>query len=598
MMAGLGLTTVNDVLVRVMGRGGKEVLRWQNGSGQWVPMSSDELYGWVRAVGELLLSWGVVKGDRVVILSENRWEWAVADFACLAIGAVDVPLYATENSERVGYMTRDSGAKVVIVSSQGQYDKLAAAGDLPDVERVLVMDAGEFDSADSFASLVLAAKEKQARDGEFDARIRSAKPDDLMTIIYTSGTTGDPKGVRLTHENLASNINEAVPEFGVTEQDRCISYLPLSHVFERHVDYAFMQIGCLVAYCPKFESLPKAMQEIKPTFFVGVPRVFEKIRQGVEGKSALSPVKNAIFKWAMGVGRKHREDILVGKTPGALTWKIANKLVFSKILAAFGGEARLFVSGSAPLGMDSAAWFADVGIRIFEGYGLTETSPVVSFNSPQGHRIGSIGKAIPSMAVRFAPDGEIELHGPGVFLGYWNKHQETADVFTEDGWFKTGDIGTIDADGYMAITDRKKEILKTSGGKMIAPGPIEGKLKANSLIGQADLVGDKHKYAAVLISPNFPALEHWAKGQGVATEDRAALVKDPKVVAEYKRIVDLVNKTLSHHETIKRVTVVAEEWAIETGELTPSMKMKRRVIEKKYEREIAAFYKDEATSRE
>jgi len=592
------LSTVNDVLVSVTGRGGKEVLRYQDGSGHWLPMSSDELYGWVRAVADLLASWGVEKGDRVIILSENRWEWAVADFACLAIGAVDAPLYATENAERVGYMARDCGAKVAVVSSQAQFEKLVAAGELPDLEHVLVMDPGEYDNAETFASLAEAAKAKQVRDGEFDAKVRAVKPDDLMTIIYTSGTTGDPKGVRLTHGNLASNIMECVPEFHLTEADRIVSYLPLSHVFERHVDYAFFEIGSLVAYCPKFEGLPKAMQAIKPTFFVGVPRVFEKIRQGVEGKSALSPVKNAIFKWAMGVGKKHREEILAGKTPTALTWKIANKLVFSKIMAAFGGCARQFVSGSAPLGMDSAGWFADAGIRIYEGYGLTETSPVVSFNNPRAHRIGTIGKAIPSMSVRFAPDGEIEVHGAGVFPGYWNKPKETAEVFSEDGWFKTGDIGTIDPDGYLAITDRKKEILKTSGGKMIAPGPIEGKLKANSLIGQADLVGDKHKFACVLISPNFPALEHWAKGQGVATEDHAALVKDAKVVAEYKRIVDLVNQTLSHHETIKRVTVVAEEWAIETGELTPSMKMKRRVIEKKYEREIADFYKDEATSKE
>jgi long-chain acyl-CoA synthetase len=597
-MSGFSLATVNDVLMRATGRGGKEVMRWQNASGQWVPLSSDELYGWVRAVADQLVSWGVQKADRVVILSENRWEWAVTDFACLAIGAVDVPLYATEGAERIGYMVRDSAARVAVVSSRAQYEKLAAAGDLPDIEHVLVMDAGEYDSADSFASLAAAAKLKQERDGAFDATVRSAKPDDLMTIIYTSGTTGEPKGVRLTHGNLATNMEQAIPKFGLTGADRIISYLPLSHVFERHVDYAFLEIGSLVAYCPKFESLPKAMQAIKPTFFVGVPRVYEKIRQGVESKSAASPVKHAIFKWAMGVGKQHREEILAGKKPGSLLWKIANKLVFSKIMEAFGGCAWQFVSGSAPLGMDSAGWFADVGVRIYEGYGLTETSPVVSFNNPGAHRIGTIGRALPNVQVRFASDGELEVKGPSIFEGYWNKPKETAEAFSEDGWFRTGDIGTIDADGFLSITDRKKEILKTSGGKMIAPAPIEGKLKANPLVGQADLVGDKHKFACVLISPNFVALELWAKGHGVGTKDQAALVKDAKVLAEYKRIVDSVNTTLSHHETIKRVTVVAEEWGVETGELTPSMKMKRRVIEKKYEREIGDFYKDEATSKE
>ena len=339
------------------------------------------------------------------------------------------------------------------------------------------------------------------------------------------------------------------------------------------------------------------MQAIKPTFFVGVPRVFEKIRQGVEAKSAGSPVKKAILKWAVGVGAKHRQEIVDGKTPSGLSWKIANMLVYSKIQEAFGGQARNFVSGSAPLGMDSAGWFAEVGIRIFEGYGLTETSPVVSFNCPGANKIGTIGKALQDVQVRFAEDGELELKGPPIFKGYWGKPKETAESFTEDGWFKTGDIGQIDAEGYLAITDRKKEILKTSGGKMIAPGPIEGKLKANSLIGQADIVGNNHKFACVLISPNFQALEHWAKGQGISTSDHAALVKDPKVTAEYKRIVDEVNQTLNHHETLKRVTVVPEEWTIEAGELTPSMKMKRRVIEKKYEAEIADFYKDEATAK-
>jgi long-chain acyl-CoA synthetase len=596
-MAGLGLTTMNEVLAQVTGRGGREVLRWQKGS-EWISVSSDELYGWVRAVADLLRSWGVAKGDRVMLLSENRWEWAVVDFACLAIGAVDVPLYATENSERVGYMVRDSGAKAAVVSSRAQYNKLAAAGDLPDLQNVLVMDEGEYENAESLAGLAGAAKLKQARDAEFDAMVRQAKPDDLMTIIYTSGTTAEPKGVMLTQGNLASNVNLAVPMFGVGEMDRVVSYLPLSHVFERHVDYALMSYGACLAYCPKIESLPGTMKAFQPTFFIGVPRVFEKIRQGVEGKSAQSKVKKAIFKWAMGVGKSHRAEILAGKKPWGPMWKLADRLVFSKIMEAFGGKARVFVSGSAPLGMDTAGWFADAGITIYEGYGLTETSPVVSFNYPGHNKIGTIGLALENVKVRFAEDGEIELNGPSVFGGYWNKPKETAEAFTEDGWFRTGDIGTIDADGYMSITDRKKEILKTSGGKMIAPGPIENKLKANTLVAQADLVGDKHKFACVLISPNFQALQVWAKGEGISAGDNAELVRDTKVIAEYKRIVNEVNKTLSHHETIKRVTIVPDEWAIETGELTPSMKMKRRVIEKKYEKEIAEFYKDEATAKE
>jgi long-chain acyl-CoA synthetase len=592
----LGLTTVNDVLLRVMDRGG-EVVRWQEGR-EWKPMSAGEFYGWIRAVAGQFQKWGVGKGDRVLILAENRWEWAVADFAAMAIGGIDVPVYPTLTPDQVGYSVRDSGSKVAVVSTKEQYKKLAAAGDLTGLEHVLVMDRGTFDNATSFADLADDAKRLQGRDAEFEAMLKAARPEDICTIIYTSGTTGEPKGVQLTHGNLASNVSLAVPQFGVADEDRVISYLPLSHVFERHVDYALMTIGAQIAYCPRFELLPKAMAAIRPTFFVGVPRVFEKIRQTIEARAASqSKVKKAILQWALAVGKRHRQEIIDGKTPWGPQWWLANKLVYSKILDAFGGRVRVFVSGSAPLGVDSAGWFADAGIRIYEGYGLTETSPVVSFNSPEGNKIGTIGRVLQDVQVRFAEDGEIEVKGPPVFTGYWNKPKETAEVFTEDGWFKTGDIGQIDADGFMSITDRKKEILKTSGGKMIAPGPIEGKLKANTLIGQADVVGDKHKFACVLISPNFQALEEWAKAQGIATTDHAALVKDPKVIKEYQRIIGEVNKGLAHHESLKRVTVVAEEWSVDTGELTPSMKMKRRVIEKTYAAEIADFYKDEATAK-
>ena len=593
----LELTTVNDALAMVTGRGAKRVMLRQEVGGAWVPISSDELYGRVRSLAEVLRGWGVAKGDRVAILSENRWEWAVADFAVLAAGAVDVPLYATNTPDQVGYMLRDSRAKVVIVSSGEQREKVHAAGDLPELEHVVVMNDGEEGTDESFAKLTGDAA-KQQRDPAFDALVKEAGPEDLCTIIYTSGTTGEPKGVELTHKNLASNVNVAIAPMGISDKDSLISFLPLSHVMARHLDYAVMVRGATVAHCAKFEHLPAAMKVVKPTLFVGVPRVYEKIRQGVEGRSAHSPVKKRILAWAVATGRKQRQAVLEGKQPGGLAWKLADKLVYSKIHEAFGGQVRNFVSGSAALGMDTAGWFADVGIRIFEGYGLTETSPVVSLNYPQEHRIGTIGKALPNVEVRLAKDGELEVRGPSVFARYWNKPKETAEVFTEDGWFKTGDIGGIDPDGYLSITDRKKEILKTSGGKMIAPGPIEGRLKSNVLVSAAALVGDKHKFVSVLISPNFAALENWAEANGVAAGDRSGLVQDKKVQAEYQRVVDEVNKGLAHFETMKRMSVVPDEWTIESGELTPSMKLKRRVVEKKYEGQIGEFYKDEATSRE
>jgi long-chain acyl-CoA synthetase len=352
--------------------------------------------------------------------------------------------------------------------------------------------------------------------------------------------------------------------------------------------------GVTIAYCPKFDLLAAAMKAVRPTILVAVPRVYEKIRHGVEGKS--HGVKKRIFRWALGVGRKYRSVTLAGRKPHGLMWRLGNKLVFSKIRAAFGGRVKIFVSGGAPLGMDTAGWFADVGIRILEGYGLTETSPVIAVNTTVRSRIGTVGQVLGNLQVRFAEDGELEVRGPSVFPGYWNKPQETTETFTSDGWLKTGDIGNLDSDGFLSITDRKKELLKTSGGKLIAPQPIENKLKAQVLVGNAALVGDKHKFACVLISPNFAALEGWAKVHGIAETDRKALVSDARVVARYQRIVDEVNATLAPYETIKRLAVVGDEWSVETDELTPSMKLKRRVVEKKYAAEIAAFYADEATA--
>ncbi len=593
----LDLKTVNDVLVKVTGRGDRGVLLGQEADGEWKPITSNELYGRVRSLAEAFRGWGLAKGDRIAILSENRWEWAVTDLAALAMGCVDVPLYPTLTAEQVGYMLRDSGAKVVVLSSPEQLDKLADAGELPDLGHVVVMDVGEHPGAVSFTTLMAGAVVMQTRDGDFDAMARAVEPADLATIIYTSGTTGESKGVMLTHGNLASNICYSTNPFGFDERDTCISFLPLSHVTARHLDYALMCHGAMLAYCPRFDQLAAAMKKIRPTIFVAVPRVYEKIRQAVEGKSAASPVKSRILKWAIATGKAHRAETLGGKAPGGLSWKLAEKLVFSKIREAFGGRVNVFVSGGAPLGMDTAGWFADAGIRIFEGYGLTETSPVISLNYPSAHRIGTVGQKLPNVEVRFAEDGELEVRGPSVFVGYWKKEKETAEVFTEDGWFKTGDIGNVDADGFISITDRKKELLKTSGGKLIAPQPIENKLKSNVLVGNAAVVGDKHKFACVLISPNFAALEGWAKGQGIATGDRAALVSDARVVQAYQAIVDKVNGTLAHYEDIKRLRVVPDEWSVEDGTLTPSMKLKRRVVETKYANDISEFYADEAISK-
>ena len=584
----LDVQTVNDVFQRMSSRGDKTVATQQLG-GTWTPISSKAFYGRVRALVEALQGWGVGKGDRVALVSENRWEWAVVDFAVLALGAVDVPLYQTLTPEQVGFMLRNSGSKVIFVSTREQYAKIAAATEiepLADLEHVVVFDEGEFAGADSFVEMMQRAPELEAPDAGFDALVKEAKPDDLATVIYTSGTTGEPKGVMLTHGNLGSNLQYSTDGFGIKPGDVSISFLPLSHVTARHLDYAMYTLEVELAYCPKFDNLPAAMKEIKPTVFLAVPRVYEKIRQAVEHKS--TGMKKRILNWAIGRGKAQREKLLRGEEPSSVAWKLANKLVYTKIREAFGGQARVFIAGGAPLGMDTAEWFLDVGVRIFEGYGMTETSPVISRNNFEGYRIGTVGMVVPNMETRIAEDGELEVRGPSVFIGYWKNEEATKKEFTEDEWFKTGDIGKLE-DGFLSITDRKKELLKTSGGKFIAPQPIENKLKANTLVGQAALIGDQKKFISVLISPNFQALESWAKQNGVAG-DRAAMVKDVKVHEMYKAIVEKVNEKLAPYETIKKVGVVAEEWSIEGGELTPSMKLKRRVITEKYKERIGKFY--------
>ena len=640
------------------------IWRWLDASagvqGEWKPITAAEAYGRVRALAARLSHWGVVKGDRVAIISENRWEWPVTDFAVLALGGVDVPLYMTLTPEQVGYMLRDSGAKVAVVSTWEQVEKLRAAGPLPALEQVVVMDGipptdrdkTAMDGASSvveFAELLVDAEEMQVQEAEFDAHVRSVQPQDLATIIYTSGTTGEPKGVMLTHGNLASNFTMSTRPFGFTEEDRCISFLPLSHVTARHLDYALMNEGVTLAYCPKFDQIAPAMKQVRPTLLVAVPRVYEKIRQSVEGKS--HGVKKMILNWALGVGKKHRDETMAGSRQhdpswvkwlvggGALllilsefvgsglvfppqmrgyvflfltlyfvimalivvqplNWKLADKLVFSKIREAFGGRVKYFVSGGAPLGMDTAGWFADVGLRILEGYGLSETSPLIAIDTPQRYRIGTVGPVLENVEVRFAPDGELEVRGPSVFPATGTSRRKRRRPSPRmDGSARAILVRSMRTASSL-ITDRKKEMLKTSGGKMIAPQPIENKLKAHMLVGNAALVGDKHKFACALISPNFAILESWARVKGVVypAGDRNALVRMPQVVARYQRIVEEVNATLAPYETIKRVAVVADEWTVETDELTPSMKLKRRVVEKKYAAKIAEFYKDEATA--
>jgi long-chain acyl-CoA synthetase len=582
----MSLQTLNDILLTVCGRRRDRVMMQRQVQG-WVPISSSELYRSAVGVARALESWGIAKGDRVAILSENRPEWTITDFATLALGAVTVPVYATQTAEQTSYILNDSGVRVIAVSTKHQLEKVLSIQRQTPLERILVMDAVETTHAVQMQKLMLQGPTDF--DALFDARAQAITSDDLATIIYTSGTTGIPKGAMLTHGNMASNIARSLDGFGVgTKEEVSLSFLPLSHVTARHVDFALLYRGVALAYCPDLANLAQALAEVQPDIFVAVPRVYEKIRQQVILKAAGSP-KSTIFRWALSVGRAHRDEILAEIAPKALSWKIANRLVFSKVRTGMGGKAAEFISGGAPLGRELAEWFADVGIPVHEGYGLTETSPVIAVNTPTAHKLGTVGKPLANVEVRIADDGEVLVRGPSIFQGYWNRPEETQNAFV-DGWFKTGDIGHLDSEGFLSITDRKKDLIKTSGGKFIAPQPIENSLKLNPFIGTAVVLGDRRKFPAVLIAPHFPALEDWARANQVEFASRPTLVAHAKVQALYESIVEETNQNLARFERLKRVLVVSEEFSESDGTLTHTFKVRRRGIEVRYRALIDEMY--------
>ena len=454
----MSLVSLNEIFFSIVERNRERVMLHKPAA-QWLPIPARELYRNVAGVSRAMMSWGIGKGDRVAILAENRPEWTIADFACQLLGIVSVPIYATLTAEQTAFILQDSGARAVFVSSEQQLRKIEAAKIQAPMEKVVVMDPVETAHANHMERLMLAGPTQ--RDRELDAVALKIGPDDLATIIYTSGTTGVSKGVKLTHRNLASNIEFSLKGFNIGEDELSVSFLPLSHVTARHVDFALLYNDVTLAYCPFLDQLPKALLEVKPTIFVAVPRVYEKIHAQADIKAKGFP-KEFIFRLALSIGGSQRGKILSGETPSSPAWALANKLVYEKIRDGMGGRVKVFISGGAPLGRELAEWYARVGIRIHEGYGLTETSPVIAVNTPRNHRIGTVGKPLGNVEVKIADDGEILVRGPSVFTGYWKRLEETENAFI-DGWFKTGDIGNLDAGGYLSVTDRKKDLIKTSG---------------------------------------------------------------------------------------------------------------------------------------
>jgi long-chain acyl-CoA synthetase len=578
----MSLNTLNDIFFGIAERDQPEFLLQLVGE-QWRPISSQEFAGKVSGIVSALRSWGIGKGDRVAILGENRHEWVVADMACLLMGAIVVPIYTTLTADQIEYMLKDSGARAIFVSLEKHLDKVLSVAGSTFLEKIVAMDDVPGERAIPMSELM-----QQGCSVDLHELGRKIQPTDLATIIYTSGTTGVPKGVMLTHGNMASNIGGFCRDFGFRQGMHCVSFLPLSHVTARSVDLGLLNRGVTLAHLPVLDRLPKSLLEVRPELLLSVPRVYEKVHTQVDLKAAKFP-NQQIYRWALRVGRRNRDTILAGKTPSSPVWRLADKLVYSKIRAGIGGRVSIFISGGAPLGRQLAEWYADVGIRIHEGYGLTETSPVIAVNTPAEHRIGSVGKPLCNVEMRIAEDGEILVKGPSVFQGYWHKPLETELAFV-DGWFRTGDIGKLDEDGYLYVTDRKKDLIKTSGGKFIAPQPIENALKHNPLVAEAVVVGDKRKFPAVLIFPNFAALEERVAAKGISVSSRAELVELAPVRARYAEIVEEINRPLAQFEKLKAFRVIAEELSAATGTLTASLKLRRRAIEEQFKEKIEEMY--------
>ncbi len=584
----LDIATITDVFLKIQVKDLASAMRYRLPSGEWRPLSAKDIYQRVINVARSLQGFGIQKGDRIALLSENRPEWAIADFAALLIGAVDVPVYPTLTADQTAYIIKDSGCRIAFVSTADQFRKVNSIAAGSGLERIIVMDDVADPAATPMSSIMLSAL--YARDPDLDAAMEKIQPSDLATIIYTSGTTGTPKGVMLTHANIASNIVGSTAHFKWSNGDGYISFLPLSHITARHVDYLMLGQGVEVSYCSSFDDLGRTLREVRPHNFVSVPRVYEKIRQEAERKAGRG-LNKRVFDWAIRVGRRHQQEVLAGHTPQSFSWKLADRLVFRKVRAAMGGRGDCHISGGAPLSVEVGEWFASIGVRIFEGYGLTETSPVIALNNREYYRLGTVGRPLPNVECRIAEDGELLVRGPSVTQGYWNLPEETRNAF-RDGWFCTGDIASIDSDGFLKITDRKKDLIKTSGGKFIAPQPIENALKNNVLVAHAAVIGDKRKYVSVLIAPNFALLEDWARVNDVQCSSRSELIHHLKVRALYEGIVADLNSRLARFERLKRLMLIPDEFGVDTGELTPSLKLKRRFVEAKYAPLIETLYSE------
>ena len=564
--------------------------------GVWTSITHREAEARVRAISLGLRELGIRAGDRVAIVSESRPEWMLADFACLCARSTDVPVYPTLPAAQIEYILRDSGAVAAFCSTADQVGKLIAVqASLPTLRHLIVFDPkAQRGQVMSLAELEQRGQAAEGKYATFRQDALAVQAQDLATLIYTSGTTGEPKGVMLSHANICSNVDAALQVFPISSQDECLAMLPLAHIFERMVDYAFFKAGVILNYAESFETVPTNLAEVRPTIVVTVPRLFEKVYARVlENALSGSGLKRRIFFWAKRTGEACVSYALSGlPVPAALRVKraLADRLVFSKLRARTGGRIKCFLSGSAPLSAEVAKFFFAAGLPVYEGYGLTETSPVLTINPADRPKLGSVGTAIPGVQLKIAADGEILAKGPNVMRGYYNKPEATQEAIDSDGWFHTGDIGELDGEGYLKITDRKKDLIKTAGGKYVAPQPIENRVKLNKFVANAVVLGDRRKFPIILVVPNYDQLEPWARERKLAYRSRIELIALPDVQAKVEREVMGVLRDLAKFEMPKKVALIERDFTIDSGELTPTLKVKRRAVEKNYKALIDRVY--------
>ena len=570
--------------------------------GRWEAISSQKFLRRVAGLSTALVELGVKPGDRVGLFCANRPEWHTADFAINGSGAVTVPVYFNESPDRMTYILKHCGAKVVVAVGAPQLKKLLAArANLPELEQIVVADGGADIPSECLRYETLIAGASAADISSYRMRASQVLPGQLASLIYTSGTTGEPKGVMLTHTNFCSNVHDVGHDFQLNPaEDVALSFLPLAHIYGRTLDYIYIFQGAALAYVESIDAVAQALLEVRPTITAAVPRFFEKIyARLVEQGSKNTGAKRMLFDWAMNVAQRATPWRATG-APASLAlkaqWKLADALVYKKIRLRMGGRLRIVSSGGAPLSKDLAEFFWTVGISIYQGYGLTETSPIVSSNYPV-NRMGSSGKPIANVQVRAAEDGEILVKGPGVMQGYYKNPEATREVLSEDGWFRTGDIGCVDKDNYLFITDRKKDLIKTAAGKFVAPQPIENALKTSPYILNAMVVGDKRKFIVALIVPNPATVAAKAADQGIKFASNTELAAHPWVHALIESEVKRLTIHLAQYETIKRFALLPEDFTFDNGSLTFTLKLKRRVVEQQYAAIIESLYADVAEPR-